>query len=82
MRVAESLAHIVFDRPPYRHVRTRLRVLGVLEKGTDIFCLHRDKWKFQELHAIRLFFIDLWGARMAFAGRGNQRRARPDTSMY
>ena len=52
-RCLENLNHVVFSCPAYDAPRARMVELGVLEKRTLTFHLHREIWRFVQLDAIR-----------------------------
>ena len=66
--VLENLRHVVFDCPSYARARDRLVELGILEKCSLLFCLHRNHRSFSELKAIRRFYCEVTSVRVSLAG--------------
>ena len=75
-RWVESLWHVVCECPEYDVLRQASGVRRVLStSATDIFVIHRGRWKWRELRTIRQFLLDLLEMRRLNIGRYRGRAA-------
>ena len=75
VRVAESLSHGIRHCPAYVEARSNPLVIRALGAGgNDLFLLHRVRWRWPMLRALRNFYIEVWALR--FGGEGRRRTYR------
>ena len=68
-----AIFHVVFECPEYEAARSSGIVSQLIrDRNVDIFLLHRGRWSWAELNAIRKFFVALVGIRFAGGGGAAQ----------
>ena len=66
----ESLYHVTCECEEYSGARVRGVIREILPRaGTEVFLIHRARWSWRELKAIRNFFLDIVSIRDAALGK-------------
>ena len=70
IKAVESLYHVTYECEEYSGARVRGVIREILPRaGTEVFLIHRARWSWRELKAIRNFFLDIVMIRDAALGK-------------